>query len=351
MTRLLIVGLMLLFSATNCVEPYNFVPGEPGNYLVVSGVISQAEEAHRIMISKSTAFGSNATAKPVETAEVTLHDEFGNSEILANEGNGSYVHNGFLIRPVVGGSYYIEIVYGNKVYKCAPATIPEPVVPDSVNISVGLATRLNSEGNEVTYENMDVFINTPINPPTGTSYLRWKVDESWSFGELTCSPLKVPKSCYINNGVNDNEIYLFSGEGITGEYLFGKKVVSKTIADKFEFLEKHYMNVNQYTLTADAYDYWEKAQKLSYPDGDIFDLPPAVLPGNVYNTQDPDEIVLGYVEFSAKAVARVGLYQTDLLPFFVPSKEYQCYYDGNYQSCCECLTIRNSSTVRPDYWP
>lgn len=342
----------MIFMATNCVEPYNFVPGEPGEYFAVSGVISQNEEPNRIVLSMSTAFGSNASAQPIDGAEITLFDEFGNTEMLVNEGNGTYIHFGNTIHAVTGGTYHIEIAYGNKVYACAPQTIPTPVISDSVSIEVGYATRMNNEGNEVSYENMDVFINTPINQTSGISYLRWTADESWSFGELQCNPLKIPKSCYINNGINDNQIYLFSSEDITANYLFRKKVVSKNIAEKIEFVEKHYINVNQFTLTAEAYDYWVKVQRLSYPEGSIFDLPPAPLPGNVYNTQDPDEIVLGYVEFSAKAIARVALYQTDLLPFFVPSKEYQCYFnEANYSSCCECLMIRNSSTVRPDYWP
>jgi hypothetical protein len=340
----------MLFAGINCVESYDFVPAEPGRYLVVSGVISQTDEENRVVISWSTAFGTNAFVQPVEYALVTLYDEFGNSEILIHEANGSYVHYLNTIRPQTGGSYFIEILLGNKVYKCAPQTMPEPVVPDSVSIAVGTSYNLNDLGNEVSYSNMDVFINTPINTLSRTSYLRWKVDESWSFGEISCGPLHISKTCYIENNVNDDQIYLFSSEGISGAYLFGKKVVGKNITDRFQFLDRHYINVNQYTLTADAYEYWAKAKKLSYPEGSIFDLPPAALPGNVYNTQDPDELVLGYIEFSAKAVARVYLFKSDLAPFTVTSKEYQCYWEGHYEACCECLTIKNSSTVRPDYW-
>jgi len=335
--KLITYGFLMLFAATNCVEPYDFIPGKAGNFLVVSGTLTQTNEINIIKLSKSTAFGSNAAENPVETAEVTLFDSSGNSELLINEGNGYYAHYGYIVNPVVGGEYYIEIAYGTKLYRTAPQVLPDPIVPDSVSYEVGRIVKMNSLGNEVTYDNIDININTPINQKTNVTYLRWNVDESWSFGERQCHPLKIPKSCYINNIVNDNHIYLFSGEGISGKYLFGKKVVSKNILEMLEFVEKHYFNVHQYTLTQEAYKYWERAKELSNPAGDIFDVPPATLPGNVFNTQDPDEIVLGYFEVSAKSIARVALYRSSLAPITVPTKE-------------ECLLIKNSTTIRPAYW-
>jgi hypothetical protein len=340
----------MLLAATNCVEPYDFVPGEAGDFLVVSGVITQMDEINRIKISRSTAFGTNAAEDPVESAEITLFDASGNSELFINEGSGYYAHYGNIIKPVTGGSYYIEIGYGTKKYQTSPQVMPDPVVPDSVTISVGWATQLNSLGEEVTYENIDVFVNTPINLGGETSHLRWSVDESWSFAERQCHPLHITKSCYMTGRINDNIIYLFSGESIEGNYLAKKKVVGKRLSDRVEFIEKHFINVNQYTLSDDAYAYWEKARQLSYPEGSIFDLPPAPLPGNVYNVADPDELVLGYVEVSAKAISRIGIYQSYLAPFTVPSKDYICYFGDYTNACCECLTIRNSSTNKPDYW-
>ena len=339
---------MLLIS-TNCVESYDFIPDDSGDYLVVSGTVTQEDEINRIRISRSTAFGTNAAERPVETAEVSLFDSYGRSELFINEGNGLYAHYGYIVRPEIGGKYHIEIAYGTKLYRTTPQEMPDPVVPDSISYEVGRVVQLNSQGNEVTFANINIQINTPINQKTGVTYLRWNVDESWSFGERQCHPLHSPKSCYVNNVVNDNQIYLFTGEGISGQYLFRKKVGSKNIIEQIEFVEKHYFNVNQYTLTGDAYKYWERAKELSYPAGNIFDLPPATLPGNVFNTQYPDEIVLGYFEVSAKSTARVALYRSDLAPITVPSKENLCY-TGYWDICCECLLIRNSTTVRPDYW-
>ncbi len=350
MNRLITYGFLMLFMSSNCVEPYDFVPGKAGNFLVVSGALTQADEINRLKLSWSAAIGNSAVENPVESAEITLFDLSGDSELLINEGGGYYGHYGSIIKPVVGGSYYIEVAYGTRNYRTSPQVMPEPIAPDSVNYVVGWATELNSLGNEVTYENIDIFVNTPINQGGVISYLRWNVDESWSFGERKCHPLHNPKSCYMTSRINDNIMYLFSGDGIEGNYLAGKKVVGKRISDRVQFIEKHFINVNQYTMSEEAYAYWEKARQLSYPEGSIFDLPPAPLPGNVYNVADPDELVLGYFEVSAKTISRLELYQSNLDPFVVPSKDYICYVGDYTSACCECLTIKNSSTTIPDYW-
>jgi len=208
-------------------------------------------------------------------------------------------------------------------------------------------------GNEISYEAVDIYINTPINVNGQPSYLRWKTDEAWSFSEISCNPLKQPVTCYMSDKLEPERIFIYSSEGISGTFLEKKFIAQKRILDRIEFIERHYFNGQQYTLTKDAYEYWEKVQNLANPSGDIFDLPPAPLPGNVYNINDQDEIALGYFEVSSKAVARAFLLQEDIKPFSVSAKQYICSYysrSGYQAACCNCLVLDNSSLERPEYW-
>lgn len=343
--------LLILIASSNCVEPYDFVPKEAGSYLVVSGGITQSDGINRIRLTMSTPYGSNTNARIIENAEIFLIHSKNDSEPFYYEGDGYYAHYGATIIATVGESYHIEITIGNERYLSDPQILPSPVVPDSVSYSVGYTTSINEFGNEISYGNIDIFINTPINLQENTSFLRWKVDEAWMFTELRCSPLAPPKTCYMKEDLEQERIFIFSSNDISADYLSRKLVAQKRLLDKAEFIEKHYFNVLQYSLTKEAHEYWEKVVQLANPSGDIFDLPPAALYGNVYNTKDKNEIVLGYFEVAAKSTARIPLYQEDIRPFTITSKEYLCSWRGDYAGiCCNCLALENSTLVRPDYW-
>jgi len=350
--KFFIYVLLLLIAGSNCVELYDYSPDEAGSYLVVNGGITQSDQVNRIRLTKSTRYGSNANARPIESAEIFLINSNNESEPFYYEGDGIFAHYGASVKVKVGESYHIEIILGNKKYHSDPQIIPSPIVPDSISYSVGSVTTVNDFGKEISNGIIDIFINTPINLQKNNSFLRWKVDESWMFTEISCHPLVIPKTCYMTEKLELERIFIFSGNEISGNYLPRKLVAQKYIVDKAEFIEKHYFNVHQYSLPKEAYDYWEKVVQLANPSGDIFDLPPAPLNGNIYNINDKNEIVLGYFEVAAKSTVRISLFKNDIRPFQVTSKEYLCgrwsgWYGG---ACCNCSILKNSSYDRPDYW-
>jgi hypothetical protein len=351
MAKLFKYGLLFFLITINCVTTYNFEPDEWDSYLVVSGGINQLDNYNQIKLFSSTKYGTSVNSNPINDAEIMLVNSINESEPFFFEGDGIYTYFGTDLKVTVGESYHIEITLENKTYKTQPQKVPEPVPPDSLNYKFGYRTSVNLIGNEVTYENVDIFINTPININGQTSYLRWKVDESWVFTEIVCSPLARPKSCYMSNKLETERIFTFSSKGISGNYLERKLIAQKRITDRVEFIERHFFNAYQYSLPKDAYDYWEKVVALANPSGDIFDLPPAPLRGNVYNIEDSEEIVLGYFEVASKSVVRVDLTQADIHPLTISSKDYLCGWWTDFrQVCCNCLLLDNSSTERPDYW-
>ena len=57
--------------------------------------------------------------------------------------------------------------------------------------------------------------------------------------------------------------------------------------------------------------------------------------------------ILGYFEVSSVEILRHKTYQPDLLPFYIidPCEHYP-YADY----CFNCLSLPNSSLIRPSYW-
>lgn len=349
-SKLLTYCLMVFIATTNCVEPYGFKPTETVFHLVVDGGVTQADDINRIRLTNSTQYSTTANARAIENAEIKLLNSKNEFEYLIYEEDGYYAHCGESIKIEVGESYHIEIKIENNTYRSDPQTLAMPIDPDSITYEIGRKIEINTIGNKVTFDNINIFIHTAINTKGENSYLRWKTDEVWSFAEISCGPLHIPKTCYMTGKLNADEILIFSSEEITGTYLSNRMVANKKILDRAEFIEKHFFSVNQYTISKEAYTYWEKAVQTANPSGDIFDLPPAQFSGNVYNVNDEDDIVLGYFEVAGKSTIRIPMYKADISPLTITSKAYLCRRREYAHACCNCLTIKNSSTYRPDYW-
>ncbi len=349
-SRVIIYCLIVFIATANCVDPYDFKPGETGAYLVVDGRITQSDEINRVKLVMSTTYATNTNSRPVENAQIKVVNSNGEFELFIEEGDGIYMHCGNTLQVKIGETYHLEIEIGDKKYQSIPQTLPEPVNADSITFKVGYGSEINEYGNTISYENIDVFINTPINVDGENSYLRWKTEESWSFTEIKCHPLANPKTCFMARDLSSEDIYIFSSNDISGTYLSNKLVAKKRILNNVEFIEKHYFIVNQYTLQKEAYAYWNKVIQIANPSGDIFDLPPAPLSGNVFNVNDRNEIVLGFFEVAGNSTTRIPLYQPDIQPINITAKDYLCRWGDYVDVCCNCLLLELSTTERPDYW-
>ncbi|NJN26028.1 MAG: DUF4249 family protein [Cyclobacteriaceae bacterium] len=224
--------------------------------------------------------------------------------------------------------------------------MPPPVAPDEISLMIEYKSEENENGVLITFPNIDVAISTPINPEQNVSYLKWKTEEDFSFFEFPCGPLHQPKGCFVHLETNPDDIVIFSGERLGQGYLQQQLVASKRIDDLSQFLFRHYFSVYQYAMTKKAYDFWEKIKLTSAPSGNIFDLPPATVRGNIYNIEDKDELVGGYFEASSVNVIRKYLTPSDMSPITFD----QIYNYCNTGICCNCLIIFNATTEAPDFW-
>ena len=74
----------------------------------------------------------------------------------------------------------------------------------------------------------------------------------------------------------------------------------------------------------------------------------------MYNVDDAEEEVLGYFEVASGSVIRFVTFRSDI-PF---EQALECQYDpglgfnpNNYRDyCINCLLIRNSTLIRPDFF-
>ena len=127
----------------------------------------------------------------------------------------------------------------------------------------------------------------------------------------------------------DREVRILSDADINGNEIKEQKVGYCYI---YTYLNP-FIDIAQYSLTKQAYQFWEAYQAQQTRTGSTLDPLPAAIRGNVYNTANPDDYALGY--FSAASVRHR---KVELIPYsitdyllmlsakeFIPMKSVACF--------------------------
>jgi Domain of unknown function (DUF4249) len=362
-----IVFLILLATLIGCISEIDFAPKEPDTTsLAINGQFTNSKGEQMLRLTRPGYYKFGASFEPVIGATVMIVDEKGNKEQYRGdlEEKGLYLLPGRKVRGQPGGTYYIEIALTDgKTYRSEPETMPQSVKSDSISVKPEIEETISKEGvvlNSTRWAAVSVHTKFPTTNKTDV-YLRWHAENVYMFIELAkyWLPLKpAPKSCFIKDYFNFQNVALLQSKGLERGVPLSRRIARKIYDESFEV--KVAFNVYQYSITPKAYTFWSEAQKVTEQVGSIFDAPPATVKGNVYNTKDKNDAVLGYFEVSAVDTLRKFVGKGELKDptsngsWFLPPR---CNYTVgrqfppvNKNECIDCITIPNSSYVVPYYW-
>ena len=100
------------------------------------------------------------------------------------------------------------------------------------------------------------------------------------------------------------------------KFINGKKIVDQYLVDvPYTSVEPYFLLTQQQSLTKDSYNFWNMVRGQLNNSGGVFDTPPVLIQGNIYNVSNQDEQVLGY--FGASSI-RYMPYYVDRLRTGVP---------------------------------
>jgi hypothetical protein len=340
---------------TSCLSPIDIATDKVGGTIVIAGQVST--QAGRSTVQIGSAADKNRLPIPISGAAVILEDNDGNTFIYhgIDSNPGTYELANDYIQ--AGKFYRIEVVLPNgSIYKSSIEQIPIEVGSiSSVDYEVVKDKVLDSGGALVTQSFINIFCtsNLPEKTNNNNAYLKWSVEETYLFSPTDFpDPFgSIPPPCYITQNADPQRIVLFDNLNSTTR-LIEKQLVASRIID-FSFLEKHYFTCYQTALTKEAYEYWRKVDVVANQVGSIFDTPPAKIKGNVFNTADSKEEVLGYFQAVNESYDRFYTLPY-LLPFEVNATK--CDFTGSFSNldypsrCIDCLSIRNSSYNRPNWF-
>jgi hypothetical protein len=320
-------SLMLIILLASCKKPYDppYI-ASPGSYLVVEGGINAGSDSTVIKLSHTVSLASTITSSPVLGASVSVISDQNVSFLLAETGNGNYASPGLNLDK--SHQYRLSIKTDNDQYlsDLVPVLNSPPI--DSVNYTV-------------TGSGINIYSNT--HDPTNTvKYYRWDYQETWIIHSFYSSGFvsngdtvgvrqqnQQVYQCWSSD--NSSNIIVGSTARLSQDIVYRNPITS--VASSSEKLGTEYsIQVRQYALTADAYNFYVNLQKNTEQLGSIFDAQPSQINGNIHSVINPAEPVVGFVSVGSTSDARIFI-KNQQLPNWVTNYPYTintCPLDTEY---------------------
>jgi len=370
--------LPLSFILLSCVRQFDPEFTEYEDILVVDGVITNELIPHAIMLSRSYPLDKK-NPLPEIGAEVSLEDENGKTWKLIEFTGGIYRTDTNEFKAEIGERYRLHITTRNgEIFESDFADLL--AVPEIDSVTWKYQERVSIYDGSVT-QGVEFYVNTH-NPQGTTRYYKWEFYETWEFRVPFVAENMLPNRTTCWKDENPDGIYIGSSEflaedGFTNHPLYFITGTTNRLAIAYS------LQIKQYALLKESYNYWDQLKKLNYQQGSLYDSPPAQMPGNIRNLTHPEKPVLGYFQASGVTTRRIFILRNQLpLDFYitggfsscsileVPEADAGSYYKQGYVyvskyyntqlqrwltvitnsiSCVDC-TVSGSNT-KPSFWP
>ena len=293
--------LVIILSHEGCVTKFMPEIEESRELLVVEGMITDQPETNRIRLTKSSPLNKKNIVKPVPGCIVNISDDQDNNWVLKETGNGYYITDSLKFRAIIGRKYTLKVYSNGKLPKdhsyesVAMELKPVPPIDD-----IFYEKELIEEGNEesVAKEGCTVYLDTH-DPGGDCKYFRWDYTETWEVR----LPYDVPnKICWATN---KSTSIIIKNTSLLSENTISRYPLNFISNETDRLEDKYSILVNQYSINEEEYRYWDKMQKITEQTGNLYDIMPASIQGNIFCVDDPTEIVLGYFSVSAKTTRRI----------------------------------------------
>lgn len=358
-----------------CVQPYVSPYKSPvTGYLVVEGFIS-ANSPTQYTLTRSIQLSGNSGIPVVTGASVQVEGSDSSVYPLPEQGNGVYGNVTLNLNPAL--QYRLSIQTPNAESYVSDFVTLKPTPPiDTVNWTFSDTAGVN------------IYVNTH-DPNNGTHYYQWTFDQIWEYDMPEVSYLEyddttntvIPRQqlvsrCWENspstNVLIDNTTKL--AQDVVYHYpLVNIPLNSQPLGVLYT------IQVTQYALTADGYNFLYQMLQNTEALGTIFDAQPAELAGNIHCLNNPAEPVIGYISAGTVQQERIWIasYQLpvywlyeitcpapdivvtntpDSLRYFfgggayIPISAGAAGYFANSSTCLDC-TLLGGSNQKPSIWP
>jgi hypothetical protein len=381
-----ILGMTILLLFRSCVDPFTPVIDEAPEMIVISGRITDREGYQSVEVSKSTSY-SEPYYNPVRLCTVVISDDKNNRFDLKEDTPGKYrcwIGKEFLN---VGTCYRIEVTTpdGKQYQSDFDTILPCPPIE---NIYYEVKKQETNNPDRPNY-GIQFYVNTDATGISTKNFL-WDLFEAWEYhsrymvsdyydGQINYSPETYDTLFYCWKWGTLYDIYTFTTQNLSTAKIKGCPL--NFVSNETDRLSvKYSLLVRQFSISNDAYNYWNTLQLQTQNTGGLYETQPASITGNIHCITNPDETVLGFFMASAVTEKRIfvprnfdfiiyspscapyGYNAEDLdillrtykprdYPVFVInySQTEQGPWDFAEQECFDCRKL-GGTLIKPDYW-
>ncbi len=367
MTRTLIL-LLITLSFTTCVSIIEFDTLDERE-LVIFGKFTNSEMHDQSISIKRTDLNTTAGLS-IDDASVTVTDEFGRIfPYRYAEAKERYLP----IEPLVGvagTSYQASVTVNNQTYRSSWQKMPLVGARDSTYFQVERITVITDVGAEIQRYVVKIFTDSQLDFSEEPIYMKWDVEQVYIHQEIALPgasfPFYSPRNCYIYDEYIARNILLFDGAVVNTSSIQGQEVAEIPVDNSFSVLRG--FGIIQSSISREALEYWQRVESVSNRVGSIFEIPPAPIPGNFVNIDNPEDMPLGFFEVAKVDTSGTFVTSGDIPVTLglngdfvncnfaagqfngIPINCFPCLEArGVAEACYNCLSLPNSSLVRPSY--
>ena len=391
--RFIFIATMLLFLTASCIQRFDpEIKSTDAVKYVITGQVNSGDDVQRINIGTSSPI-SKPEIIPVTGCSVKIIDAKGNEYPATDVWSGNYdvtipkselvPGNAFKVDILIPGGTHIisdfdQIQSGPPVdsvyYEVQSLPTSSPVeftdgIQFYVDLNAGNYTCRNYRYDVV--ETYEYHTKYPI--------------EWWYNGRLrhTSPPDSSKMVCWRTSTLRD--VYMISTKELA-ENTYKKYPLNFVDNQSSARLVYGYsLLVRQYTMSDEAFKYWEKIRVNSQEQGGLYESQPMSIKGNLHNVTNPDQDVLGF--FSATTVSQKRIFVKDVpdlpiefvfncvigelpwgglqgtdpvkYPIYLPQRsiwiddQWVSTYDllSIDHECVDCTATVGGTIVKPDFWP
>lgn len=335
----------LILVTVSCIDRLDFWQETQEGQLIIYGLFTDIEDKHLVNISTTAPLSFRP--KGVSNAAVYLLTEDEEKIAYLNKGNGVYELQG--IHAAEGKSYAVEVILNGTAYRSSFQELPSAVGKDDLSYEVAYEPFRSSEDEYV----FKVFTKSDLPETKDQLFIRWVVEEAHYWQLLWIPPATPPPPpCFIFDVMDPSRVNLFDGT-VTSNRQTERLLATRKIDNAFLF--PYFVTVKQLSINREAFQYWEKINIVINNKGSLFDIPPAPVVGNIVNTENPNELILGFFEVAKSSISRFYV-TSEISPIylqpicnFIPGKPTN-QYPSECLSCEARAGGREWTSITPEWW-
>jgi hypothetical protein len=328
--------ILIILILVSCRKPYNPpVISSPISYPVVEGTINTLGIT-TIKLSRTVSLSSSQKNPALTGATVVILSSQGSAYPLTEAQPGQYQ------------SVSLNLDNSQQYRLSVKVSTGEQYLSDFESVAV--SPPIDSVGYSITGNGVQLYVSTH-DPTNNTKYFRWDFNETWKFHSFYESDYVTNGKAILPRTLQQQVYYCYASDTATNIFLANTSHLSQsviyqnpltTIAPTSEKVENEYtIQVNQYALSGDAYNFWNNLKENSENLGSIFDPLPSEISGNIHSVNNTAQLILGYVGVCAIQTKRVFIYRQALPNAWQPTYPYPgCAIDTEY--------LVNPVTRQPD---